>query len=401
MDWIGGVKLFDIDYIIPCYARSEIIRPGLMALANQWKKEFIHVILVDDCSPNTDCHYQDLVDEFSKYLDIRCVITDKNVGQGLARQKGIDSSSNKYFMFQDEDDILATPLTVSIFVGAVENNIYKKESENVYILDDDGKPLIDKTKPSVAVVSGPLFEFDDHHAKTIPSGNHVWVNSKLYNRSFIEKHNIRFNEAQSRHAEDYFFTSCFFYCLNHDKNYIGVLLSNEQMMYLWYPNKESQSRKDEHYGFMLSGYTMNGSVNVLDFMKDMELNKIEWNEEIEAQYRHDILNMTIYSYFTFLSFIRHVASTDYIPALQQDWYLLRDSCNTLREKCLEYYQSYTYTEKINEYYEVNHHTDVQFTEPWIDFDSYIVDGCEELRWTFDELLKCKDTYKFNEWGVLE
>lgn len=393
--------MFDIDYIIPCYGRSEIIRPGLMNLATQWKKDFIHVILVNDCSPNTDCDYQDLIDEFKKYLDIRCIRTQKNVGQGLARQCGIDHSFHDYFMFQDEDDLLANPLAISMFVGAVEQNIYKKAEENVYILDGDGNQIIDEDKKPVAIVSGPLFEFDDNHTKIIESGNHVWVNSKLYSRKFIEKHNIRFNEAQSRHAEDYFFTSCFFYCLDNDQDYTGILLDNSQLTYLWYPNKESQSRKDEHYGFMLSGYTMNGSVNVLDFMRDTRRNKVEWNEERENRYRRDVLNMTVYSYFTFLSFIRHVASTEYVPALQTDWYLLRDSCNMLREKCLEYYPTYTYTEKIDEYYKVHTFTDVQFTEPWVDLDTYIIDGCEELHWSYEELLRCKDIYNFNEWGMLK
>ena len=119
------------------------------------------------------------------------------------------------------------------------------------------------------------------------------------------------------------------------------------------------------------------------------------------RYRHDVLNMTVYSYFTFLSFIRHVASADYVPNLEMDWYLLRDSCNMLREKCMEYYNTYTYTEKIDEYHNVHTFTDVQFTEPWVDLDTYIVDGCEELNWTFEELLRCKKTYKFNEMGMLE
>ncbi len=393
--------MFDIDYIIPCYGNAETIRPGLMALATQWKKEFIHVVLVDDCSPNTDCGYQDLVDEFRPYLDIRCVRTSENVGQGLARQCGIDNSSHDFFMFQDEDDILANPLAISIFVGAVEHNIYKKAEENVYILDDDGNPIIDEDKKPVAVVSGPLFEFDDNHTKVIQSTNHVWVNSKLYNRKFIEKHHICFNEAQSRHAEDYFFTSCFFYCLDYDPEYTGILLDDNQIMYLWYPNKDSQSRKDKHYGFMLSGYTMNGSVNILEFMKDTGRHGIGWDGEMENRYRHDVLNMTVYSYFTFLSFIRHVASTDYVPDLRMDWELLRDSCNMLREKCREYYATYTYTEKIDEYYRVHNFTDVQFTEPWVDLDTYIVEGCRELLWSYEELLGCKETYKFNEWGMLE
>lgn len=394
--------MFDIDYIIPCYGKSEIIRPGLRALANQWHSEFIHVVLVNDCSPNTD-DYQDLIDEFSPYLDIKCIRTNENSGQGLARQTGIDASSNDYFMLQDEDDLLANPLAVSMFIGAVENNIYKKVdgNDNAYILDENENLIVDQEKSPVAIVSGPLFEFDDNHTRIIESSNHIWVNSKLYSRKFIEKHNIRFNEKQSRHAEDYYFMTCFFYCLDNDPEYTGILLDNNQLTYLWYPNEDSQSRRDEHYGYMLSGYTMNGSVNILDFMKDTERNKIPWNDERENRYRHDVLNMTIYSYFTFLSFIRHVASTDYIPALEMDWYLLRDSCNMLRERCIEYYNTYTYTEKIDEYHNVHTFSDVQFTEPWVSLDTYITCGCEELKWTFDELLECKKTYKFNELGMLE
>ena len=398
--------MFDIDYIIPCYGASEIIRPGLRALANQWHSEYIHVVLVNDCSPNTDCHYQDLVDEFSPYLDIRCIRTPENAGQGQARQYGIDHSFHEYFMLQDEDDLLATPLAVSMFVGVVEDNIYQKAENpggdgNVYILDGEGRPVIDETKKPVAIVSGPLLEFDDHHTRVIEAGNRIWVNSKLYNRRFLKEHDVRFNEAQSRHAEDYYFMNCFFYCLDHDPGYMGVLLDDKQLYYLWYPNEGSQSRKDPHYSFMLSGYTMNGSVNILEFMKDTGRHRIPWNEEREAEYRHTVLNMTVYSYFTFLSFIRRVATTEYVPALELDWYLLRDSCSMLREKCLEYYQTYTYTEKIDEYHIVHTHTDVQFSEPWVDLDTYILEGCEELSWTFEQLLQCKEKYRFNEWGLLE
>lgn len=394
--------MFDIDYIIPCYGKSELIRPGLRALANQWKSEFIHVILVNDCSPNTDCDYQDLVDEFSPYLDIRCGRTPENVGQGLARQWGIDHSSHDYFMLQDEDDMLASPLAVSMYVGSIEDNIYKKidGDKNVFVLDEEGNLVPDETKKTIAIMSAAILEFDDNHTRVIEATNRIWVNAKLYNRKFLEKHNIRFNEAQSRHAEDYYFMSCFFHCLDSDPDYTGILFTDDQIMYLWYPNENSQSRKDPHYGFMLSGYTMNGSVNIQNFMKDTELTGIDWTNEIESRYRKTVLNMLIYSYFTFLSFIKHVAETDYVPALDLDWYLLRDSCNILRKRCLEYYDTYTYTEKIDEYHDVHTHTDVQFSEPWIDLDTYIMDGCEELSWTFEELLKCKETYKFNEWGFM-
>ena len=112
--------MFDVDLIIPCYGNSEIIEKGIASLAIQWHKEYLHVTLVNDCSPNTDCDYQDLVDKYKNFMDIRCIRTPGNGGQGLARQFGIDNTSHEYFMFMDEDDQLGNGVAFSQFVGAVE-----------------------------------------------------------------------------------------------------------------------------------------------------------------------------------------------------------------------------------------------------------------------------------------
>ena len=392
--------MFDIDFIIPCYGKSDLINRGLSSLVTQWHKEFIHVTLVNDCSPNTDCNYQDLVDKYKDELDIRCITTPKNGGQGLARQYGVDNTTHDYFMFMDEDDQIGNGLAISLFVGAIEGANIKYNEDGSFNVDENGIPEQKEDSKPVAVVSAPLFEFDDNHTHVIDNTNRVWVNSKLYSRKFCEKHNIRFNEAQSRHAEDYYFMSCFFHAMDNDPEYQGILLDNSGIYYLWYPNEQSQSRIDPHYGFMLSGYTMDGSVNILKYMKDTELNHIEWTDDVERQYREKLINMTMYSYFTFLSFIRHVATTDYVPALEQDWYILRDACNELRRLLNDgYFGTYSYTEKIEEYYRVKNLSDVLFTEPWIAFDEYVLYGCEELSWDFRELIACKNTMKFNEEGV--
>ena len=391
--------MFDIDFIIPCYGNSKLIDKGIASIAIQWHKEFIHVTIVNDCSPNTHCNYQDLIDKYKSMIDIRVIRTPKNCGQGLARQYGIDNTSHDYFMFMDEDDQLGNGIAISQFVGAVEASKFQYEENGGIIVDKDGKAMLNTDSKPVAIVSAPLLGFDNNTCNTIDNTNRVWVNSKLYNRKFVEKHNIRFNEAQSRHAEDYFWMSCFFHALDNSTEYQGLLLDNNSIYYLWYPNEQSQSRVDPHYGFMLSGYTMDGSVNILKYMKDTESNNIPWTTQVAEQYRTRLINMTMYSYFTFLSFIRHVAETDYVPKLQQDWYLLRDACNELRNMLKERFSEYSYTEKIENYFIVKNNTDVMFTEPWIEFDEYITNGCEELTWDFETLLKSKETMKFSEKGV--
>ncbi|MCI8564309.1 MAG: glycosyltransferase [Lachnospiraceae bacterium] len=392
--------MFDIDFIIPCYGKSELINKGLASLVTQWQGEYIHVTLVNDCSPNTDCDYQDLVDKYSRDLDIRCIRTPRNVGQGLARQYGVDNTHHSYFMFMDEDDQIGNGLALSIFVGAVEGaNIKFNEDGQTYPINSEGSPvLIDNPQP-VALVSGPVFEFDLYHTRIIDNTNRVWVNSKLYSREFVNKHNIRFNEAQSRHAEDYYFMSCFFHALDNDPEYKGAILDNNGLYYLWYPNSESQSRADPHYPYMLSGYTMDGSVNILRYMKDKE-NNIPWTEEIAGQYRKRLLNMAVYSYFTLFAFIRHVTETDYIPSHAADWYTLSIACTKLREELNASMESYTQSEIMVEYANVKNYSDVLFTEPWVGFMQYVLHGCEELTWDFCQLLRAKNTYAFDGRGIL-
>lgn len=387
--------MFDIDLIIPCYGKPELINRGLASIATQWKKEYIHVTLVNDCSPNTDCNYQDLVDRYKNDIDIRCITTPENIGQGLTRQYGIDHTTHEYFMFMDEDDQIGNGLAISLFVGAVEGSQVLKDANNNIIIDlETNKPAHNPDAKKIAIVSGPVFEFDDNHTKVIEATNRVWVNSKLYNRDFINEHNIRFNKEQSRHAEDYYWMSCFFYALDNDTTYSGLLLNNDGLYYLWYPNQESQSRKDPDYGYMLSGYTMNGSVNILKYIKSKECN-VPFNAKT---YDEKLLNMTMYSYFTFLAFLRHVSTTDYVPTLEDDWNVLRASCDELRRMLKAQYHKYNYTQKIEEYYKVKNYSDVIFTEPWIDFDTYVNEGYEALSWNYNQLLKIKDTMLFDEEG---
>lgn len=379
--------MFDIDLIIPCYGKSELINRGVASIVTQWKREFIHVTLVNDCSPNTDCNYQDLVDRYKDQIDIRVITMPENSGQGLTRQYGIDNTTHEWFMFMDEDDQLGSGLAVSQFVGAVEGYLYELDG-NMYVLDDNGKRILKKDQPDLALVAGPLFEFDDNHTHVIESQNQVWLNSKLYNRKFIEKHGIRFNKAQSRHAEDYYWTSCFFYCLDHDKNYSAILLDNSGLFYLWYPNEGSQSRIDPHYGYMLAGYTMNGSENILKFIKKCKT--VDFDDRAKEDYYHKVLNMTVYSYFTFQAFIAHVKETDYVPKLELDWTLLRDSCKWLRDITKKNYKRYTYMQIISELVHVKELSDVQYTDPWYKFDDYINGEVKEFEWDFNKLMTIKE-----------
>lgn len=380
--------MFDVDIIIPCYGSSKIINKGIATLAAQWKNELIHITLVNDCSPNTDCNYRDLVDKYKDDIDIRVITMPENSGQGLTRQYGIDHTKRDWFMFMDEDDMYASGVAISQFIQAAYLHNADINKDGTIPINDKGEP-IRHDGPKLALISAPLFEFDDNHTHIIPAANEIWLNSKLYNREFIKKHNIKFNKAQSRHAEDYYFMSCFFYALHNDAEYVAGYMPDEELYYLWYPNPESQSRIDTHYGYMLSGYTMDGSVNVLKFMR--ECTTIEKTPEREREYKNKLLNMTIYSYYTFLAYLDHIRTSDYIPKLTEDWTLLRDACNALRKMTAEQWPEYDYMQKIDELYKVWNYSDVQKPQKVdIEFDTYIIKGMDAFNWDLKKLMTTKE-----------
>jgi hypothetical protein len=109
--------------------------------------------------------------------------------------------------------------------------------------------------------------------------------------------------------------------------------------------------------------------------------------------------MTVYSYFTFLSYIRHLATTDYIPKIELDWTLLRDACNGLRLLAKENFDKYSYIRRMEEIIQVKNFSDVQYSEPWITFEDYIMNGMEEFEWDYDKILTVKDRYVFDDEGV--
>lgn len=202
--------MVNIDYIIPTYSKSSIVKRGLDVLCKQTMKDCLCVTLVNDCSPNTDCDYQDLIDEYKNKLNIRVIKTSKNVGAGLARQYGIDNTSNPYIMFQDDDDMLSSDYAIEDFVKAVSN------------ADDTVR----------SVVSGWI-EVDSAgnilNEKSGADMNTCIV--RLIYRSIIEEYNISFDPDISRIFEDYDFATKYLYVIRNN-SFKEIYLDNNYYVYV-------------------------------------------------------------------------------------------------------------------------------------------------------------------------
>lgn len=359
----------------------------------------IHLVLVDDYieerGKNGESPYDYYVsEEFTKLynpeqIKITLIKNEEHKYQGESREIGYLVGDYDFFLLLDCDDMLA-PNACDRFLGII-NETRQKEK----------KPL--------ACVHGLLYSFDTNGYEHNIPGHSIWVQSRCYNRKFLKKNGIHFPTGMnSRQGEDYPFIRKLDYAIAHTSDFITVKVPYEtnvdcQATAFWFPNEDSLSRQDPHYGQHLAGWTMASSNSILDFFEEFNHENGYEDEEDEFM-KHEYLNMTVYSFYNLLDFLKEVSSTDYEP-LEEDWYSLRDNVKKLRERLKnKYWDEIVYSDIEDMLYQVHHHSDVRFTESWIGtFYDYMKDDNEIvnniLSMSYDDMKKyCKEELKFDEAG---
>ena len=93
-----------VSIIIPVYNVEDYIEDTLASVLNQTYRDF-EVILVDDGSVDRSIEYAERVFQkynFNKYI----ILKEKNSGQGIARNYGMDFARGDWIFFMDSDDLL-------------------------------------------------------------------------------------------------------------------------------------------------------------------------------------------------------------------------------------------------------------------------------------------------------
>ena len=159
---------YDLDIIIPTYKNKNGLRKTLNSIP---QSNNINIIVIDDYS---DTDYKDIIEE---YPWIQLYTTEKNCGPGIARQCGMSIGKGMYVLFLDTGDYFYEDGLQTI-MEQIQKNTYIKMYSFSYVIDSNNR-LSD------------ILDF-----KTI---------GKVYKRSFLEMHNICFNEQGSYANEDYGF----------------------------------------------------------------------------------------------------------------------------------------------------------------------------------------------------
>lgn len=209
-----------IAIIIPVYNAHSTIRTTLHSVLMQRYVDY-HVYLVVDGEPMGSYDYLAADNITVWYMPV-------NAGPGVARQYGIDHTTEPFISFIDADDTYLTALSLYYMQRNMSDNI--------------------------AVVSCNFMEEKNDHNLHLRENDMVWMHSKLYRRAFLDAHDIRFN--QTRANEDVGFnTQCQCYANEHEQIYMS-----KDLGYLWQWRDDSTVRSDNQsyaYNESIDGYVVN------------------------------------------------------------------------------------------------------------------------------------------------
>ena len=188
-----------VDIIMPCYYANNILRPALNKIASQTVINDITLIMVNDCSPNTNCEYQDLIAEYQNKIHIRYLKTSNNVGPGESRQLGLDNATSEWVTFHDDDDELYDEHSIENYLNAIK-----------------------KHPKAVSVTGGVLYKnFLTHTDDTYYNMFHL-PNNTLFKREILQQLNIHFEPLLSYREEDGCFSNMCDVYIMPQYEYIGI-----------------------------------------------------------------------------------------------------------------------------------------------------------------------------------
>ena len=194
-----------VSVIIPVYNAGHRLRTCIDSLVNQTFKDIELIFVVDCPTDGSDV----VVDEYaSKYDNIVVIKNDCNLNIGLSRNKGLSVSRGEFVAFCDHDDMLKRDAFELLYNIAISKQVDIILGVPVYTYEDSklDKAYFYPREGNVKqeILRSVIGESEDLNKwKFYFSHGVIW--GKLYRRSFLEDHLIRFVDNRIITFEDNLF----------------------------------------------------------------------------------------------------------------------------------------------------------------------------------------------------
>ena len=264
-----------LSIIIPMYNASQYIERCLNSIYHQGLNvnEF-EVIVINDGS--TDNSLEIVKDYLTSYKNIR-FFSQKNSGQGAARNLGIKYATGEYILFLDSDDFLL-PQSINKILSIVK-----------HVSCDVINFLMEVELPTGNVKESYLYHYD---YDKIYSGKELLLRtginigsacSSLYKRSFILQNNIFF-PVDMKH-EDVFFSYQIYTFASR-----VIFTKTHAYYYCWHPDSTDRNKSYENLKLL----------QLSDISQAYYLNKLSLDKRVNKELREHlkkISNSTLMSLF--------------------------------------------------------------------------------------------------------
>ena len=184
----------------PTYNRAYIIEELYRSLQRQTYTDF-ELILVNDGSKDSTsaiCH------RFAEQDRRITVIDQENGGASSAKNKGLSIAKGSYVEFVDADDIIDQTYMEQLLRGTSEDEADLCVGNMAFVILDKGELVLSRPTPKLHEGMFTLKEYLSYYKEYMP---HAIVGSpcnKLFRRSIIEEHHLRFDETTKNNEDTWF-----------------------------------------------------------------------------------------------------------------------------------------------------------------------------------------------------
>ena len=193
-----------ISVIIPVYNVEEYLHICINSILKQTYKDF-EIICIDDASTDSSL---EIVEYFAKKDSrVKVIKNEKNRGLGPSRNVGMNAAQGKYIIFLDSDDWYSFDTLEKLYNESEKNSLDVLMFKNIAYYEESRdfgfEPYYDMefmNKFDHKVFNH--WDLDKTRFFSVPIG----ACNKLYLKSFLDEHNIRFTNKNYIHEDNPFST---------------------------------------------------------------------------------------------------------------------------------------------------------------------------------------------------
>ena len=192
-----------VSVIMPIYNAGEYLSRAIGDVLRQTLAD-IELICVDDGS--TDDSY-DILEGVEKNDGRVKLISEKNFGPSVARNRGLKEARGEYIMFLDADDMFEPTLLKTLYDLAERDNLDIAVTRYDIYNESQNRIFSATEEPNAAIFAGGVVTSKNEYPDHILSSTTGYVWNKLYRASFLRDKKLAF-DPDLYVFEDVHFTCC-------------------------------------------------------------------------------------------------------------------------------------------------------------------------------------------------